>query len=61
MDNQGLWLKVTRSDGVDILVNFDQVIAILPHDDGRSTQLVTAAGEIVIKEDIDYIQDHISI
>ncbi|KGD94313.1 MULTISPECIES: hypothetical protein [Rhizobium/Agrobacterium group] len=61
MNNQGLWLKVTRSDGVNLLVNFDQVVAILPHEDGQFTKLVTAAGDIPIKENIDYIQAHISI
>lgn len=61
MNNQGLWLKVTRSDGVNVLVNFDQVVAILPHEDGQLTKLITAAGDIAIKENIDYIQAHIFI
>ena len=61
MNNQDLWLKVTRSDGVQILVNFAQVVAIFPHDSGPFTMLMTAAGGIVIKETIDHIQSNIPI
>jgi len=61
VNNQGLWLKVTRLDDVPVLVNFEQVIAILPHQGGASTSLLTGAGEIVIKETIDYIQSNIPI
>ncbi|HEV7415019.1 MAG TPA: hypothetical protein VGN98_02605 [Tianweitania sediminis] len=61
MNNQGLWLKVTRSDDVPIVVNFDQVIAILPHEGGVFTLLLTGGGGIVIKENIDYIQSNIPI
>jgi hypothetical protein len=61
MNNQALWLKVTRSDGVNIVVNFEQVIAIFRHDDGPFTTLTTAAGNILIREDIVYIQSHLPI
>ena len=61
MNNQALWLKVTRSDDVPILVNFEQVIAILPHEGGPFTSLMTGAGSIIIKESINYIQSNIPI
>ena len=61
MNNQELWLKVTRSDGVRILVNFAQVIAIFPHDNGPLTVLMTAAGNILIEENIGFIQANIAI
>ena len=46
-----MWIKVTRLDDVDVLVNADKIEAIYPFDakDGRGCNLYFNTGEVPLK------------
>jgi hypothetical protein len=54
-----LWLELTSVSGDMIYVNFAQVVAVVPDEEGSI--LKTGAGDIRIKETLAYIQGHIKI
>ncbi|WP_438752923.1 hypothetical protein [Pararhizobium sp. O133] len=56
-----MWLELTSEDEEKIYVNLGQVIAIRQAAENKHTRLVTAGGEIVIKEPIAYIQSQVDL
>jgi len=56
-----MWLELTSEDEEKIYVNLAQVIAMRQASENKHTRLVTAGGEIVIREPIAYIQSKVDI
>lgn len=56
-----MWLELTSEDEEKIYVNLAQVIAIRQVSENKHTRLVTANGEIVIKEPVAYLQAKVEL
>jgi hypothetical protein len=54
-----MWLELTSEEDEKMYVNLDQVIIIYPADENKQTRVLTAGGEIRIKEPLAYIQSKV--